>query len=442
VTGWFDPTAWQVWLGNTLGLEISRALLIAAGLQLAYLALALAAALAIRRFTCVWTDRLVERIDPRLRPPRIMVALRPLVPVLLWWLLVSLATRSAWIFGNPASLLRVAASLMVAWMAIHASSGVIRDRLLARLVATLVWIIAALDILGLLDVVTAALDSLALSFGNVRISALTIVKGALVLSVLLWAATAASHVVRLRIARIESLTPSVKVLVANLLKITLVTIAVVTALNSVGIDLTAFAVFSGAVGLGLGFGLQKIVSNLISGVILLLDKSIKPGDVIEIEKTFGWITSLGARYVSLRGRDGKEYLIPNEDLVTHRVTNWTYSSPLVRLDVEFGVAYASDLREVRRLAIAAAQLPERVLRAPLPVCHVTAFGDSAVMLVLRFWIADPTNGVTNIKGDVMLALWDSLKTHGIELPAPRREIRVASLPRWAEADYAERGAAE
>jgi small-conductance mechanosensitive channel len=442
LSDWFDPAFWQGWLAGTLGVEVTLGQLRSLALQLLYLALSCAAALTIRRLTCRRSDALIESIDLRLRPPAVMAALRPLVVVFLWWALVAVAMRAVWLFGPTAPLLHIASSLMLAWMVIHATSGLMRDRVLARLVAMVVWIIAALDILGLLDVVVTALDAIALTFGTVRVSALTVVKGALVLTVLLWAATTAAHGIRLRIARVESLTPSVRVLIANLLKITLVAIAVIIALNSVGIDLSALAVFSGAIGLGLGFGLQKIVSNLISGVILLLDKSIKPGDVIEIEKTFGWITSLGARYVAVRGRDGREYLIPNEDLITHRVTNWSFSSSMVRLDVEFGVAYGSDLRQVRALAIEAARLPQRVLKSPAPVCHVTGFGESAITLVLRFWIEDPTNGVTNVKGDVMLALWDSLKAHGVELPAPQREVRITQLPPVPASAWPQRSAAE
>jgi small-conductance mechanosensitive channel len=196
------------------------------------------------------------------------------------------------------------------------------------------------------------------------------------------------------------------------------------ALNTVGIDLTALAIFSGAVGVGIGLGLQKIVANLLSGIILLLEKSIKPGDVIEIEKTFGWVTSLGARYVAVRSRDGKEYLIPNEDLITHAVVNWTYSTSLVRLDVPFGVAYGSDLCQVRDLAVAAAEHAGRVLRDPRPVCHATSLGDAAINLVLRFWVADPQNGVTNVRGDVIVALYDSLCANGIEIPFPQYEVRI------------------
>ncbi|HEY1503067.1 MAG TPA: mechanosensitive ion channel domain-containing protein, partial [Stellaceae bacterium] len=205
---------------------------------------------------------------------------------------------------------------------------------------------------------------------------------------------------------------------------------------TVGIDLTALALFSGAVGVGVGLGLQKVVANFVSGIILLLDRSIKPGDVIEIGDTFGRITSMAARYVSVRSRDGKDYLLPNEELITSRVVNWTYSSPLVRLDLPFGVAYGSDLHQVRALAVAAGSEPARVAKAPPPVCHATGFGSSAIQFLLRFWIADAENGVTNIKGEVLIALYDALTANGIELPFPQYEVRLkderdpgARLPR-------------
>ncbi len=166
----------------------------------------------------------------------------------------------------------------------------------------------------------------------------------------------------------------------------------------------------------------KVSSNLISGVILLLDKSIKPGDVIELEDTFGWITSLGARYVSVNTRDGKEYLIPNEDLITHRVVNWSFSNQLVRLEIPIGVSYDSDPHEVRRIVREAAVQPARVDETTAPVCHLTGFGDSSLDFLLRFWIRDPQNGVVNIKGEVLLAVWDALKANGIEIPYPHRHL--------------------
>ncbi|MEC7257696.1 MAG: mechanosensitive ion channel domain-containing protein, partial [Pseudomonadota bacterium] len=185
------------------------------------------------------------------------------------------------------------------------------------------------------------------------------------------------------------------------------------------------AVLSGAIGLGIGFGLQKVVSNLVSGIIILLDKSIKPGDVISLGDTFGWIDSLGARYVSVVTRDGKEYLIPNEDLITSQVVNWSHTNKLVRLDLTFGVSYGDDPHRVRKLAIEAAAGVRRVLSNPNPpVCHITGFGDSSVDYILRFWITDPSDGLTNIKGNVYLALWDTFAANEISFPFPQREVRV------------------
>jgi len=166
------------------------------------------------------------------------------------------------------------------------------------------------------------------------------------------------------------------------------------------------------------------VSNLVSGVIILLDKSIKPGDVISLGETFGWIQSLGARYVSVVTRDGREYLIPNEDLITGQVVNWSHSDEFVRLDIHFGTAYADDPHLVRRVAIEAAAGVDRVLPARRPVCHITGFGDSSVDYILRFWISDPTGGLTNIRGHVFLALWDAFKENGISIPFPQREVKV------------------
>ncbi|NJL50166.1 MAG: mechanosensitive ion channel [Blastochloris sp.] len=180
----------------------------------------------------------------------------------------------------------------------------------------------------------------------------------------------------------------------------------------------------GAIGLGLGFGLQKVVSNLVSGVILLADRSIKPGDVISVGDTFGWIAQLGARYVSVVTRDGRSFLIPNEDLITNRVINWSFSTQTVRLEVAFGVAYDSDPHLVRQIAVAAAKTVSRVHDMPPPVCHISGFGESSIDFVLRFWINDPVNGVANVKGDVFLALWDSFRERGITIPFPQMEMRV------------------
>jgi len=198
----------------------------------------------------------------------------------------------------------------------------------------------------------------------------------------------------------------------------------VVALRVVGIDLTAFAVLTGAIGVGIGFGLQKMVSNFVSGITILLDKSIKPGDVLVVGDSYGRVQSLGARYASLITRDGVEYLIPNEDLVTQQVINWSYSSDNVRLKVPVGIAYEADVRLAIALCVAAAQQVERVLPHPAPICLLKGFGANAVELELRFWIHDPMNGVANVKSDVLLHIWDSFHAKDISFPYPQRDLHI------------------
>jgi small-conductance mechanosensitive channel len=303
-------------------------------------------------------------------------------------------------------------------------SGFVRDPIFSRFVALTVWVIAALNILGWLDAAIALLDSVAMSFGDLRISLLVVIKAVLSLAVLLWVATLVSAILERRIKGSPNLTPSVKVLFSKLLQITLIFFAFVAALSSVGIDLTAFTVFGGAVGVGIGFGLQKIVSNLISGIILLLDKSIKPGDVITVGDYYGAVNSLGARYVSVITRDGIEHLIPNEDLIVNRVENWSYSDNNIRLKAPIGVHYKADIHRARELCLQAASAVTRVLSDPPPVCLLRGFGDSSVDLELRFWICDPQNGRANVTSEVLFGVWDRFRENGIEIPYPQRDIHV------------------
>ncbi len=321
-------------------------------------------------------------------------------------------------------LLDIAASLATAWVVIALVAGLIRNQFVYRLVAAFAWTIAALNILGLREPVRSALDSFAVVIGGLRVSPLLVIKTSVLLLFTLWAANAASDFLDRRVRASADLTPSIQVLISKLIRLLLITFAILIALSTVGIDFSALAFFSGAVGVGLGFGLQKIVSNLVSGIILLADKSIKPGDVITVGDNFGWVESMGARYTAIVTRDGREFLIPNEDFVTQRVINWSYSNDEVRLDVPFGVSYASDPHKVCALAVEAARSVTRVLPSPAPVCHLKAFGDSSLNFLLRFWIRDPIDGITNVSGLVLLALWDAFKREGIEIPYPVRDVRL------------------
>lgn len=347
--------------------------------------------------------------------------MRMIVFVILLWLTIF---ALGFVTLSRDDLLLLAANIGTAWVTIVIVTRLIRNPLLRSVVRWSVWGIVTIRLLGLMPETVTLLDSAAVTLGSTRISLLLLVKAAVSLAIFIALAGWLSRLAARRLDRVEGISPSMKVLTDKLLKMMIYVIAIVFGLQTIGFDLTSLTVLSGAIGLGLGFGLQKVVSNLVSGVILLIDKSIKPGDVISLGETFGWISSLGARYVSVITRDGREYLIPNEDLITGQVVNWSHSSDLVRLDIYFGVAYASDPHEVRKLAREAAASVERVVASPAPVCHIVGFGDSSIDLILRFWIRDPTGGLTNVRGNVYLALWDALKAADVEIPFPRRDVHM------------------
>lgn len=297
-----------------------------------------------------------------------------------------------------------------------------------RFLSALIWIIAALRILNIYQETINFLDSLAFNSGNLRISLLLIMKAVIIFSILFWLAGKISRLVTGRIDKSDDLTPSVKVLLNKIAKFLIFTSAILFTLSAVGIDLSAFAFLGGAIGVGLGFGLQKIVSNFISGIIILVDKSIKPGDVVEIGNVYGWVRKLDTRFVSVVTRSGKEFLIPNEDFITKEVINWSYSDELVRVDAEVGVSYDSDLRQVQELMMQAIKEKERILTDPAPNVLLMGFGDSSVNFEIRFWISDPRNGIQNIRSQVLLSIWDNFKEHDIEIPFPQRDYHLRSLP--------------
>jgi small-conductance mechanosensitive channel len=321
-------------------------------------------------------------------------------------------------------LIGVASNLATAWVVIAILASVIHNQLFNRLVSIAAWSIAALSIVGLLEPVEDALDTAGIAIGGLRITALVAIKATVLLLLALWAATSTSNFLDRRLRSYPDLTPSIQVLLGKLARAGLITLAVLIVLSSVGIDFSALALFSGAVGVGVGFGLQKIVSNLVSGIILLADKSIKPGDIITLGDNYGWVDTMGARYTSVVSPDGREYLIPNEDFVTQRVINWSYSNERVGLDVRFGVSYASDPHHVRKVALDAIATVSRVLSDPAPVCNLAGFGDSSLDFALWFWIGDPIKGVGNVRSAVLFALWDAFKREGIEIPYPVRDMRL------------------
>jgi small-conductance mechanosensitive channel len=348
--------------------------------------------------------------------------LRAIFFVALIWAAILVMREATW--PSRSYLLSVIGTLAFAWLGIVFATRLIKSPSLRKLVRYGAWTWATLQILGLLNTAERLLDSIGFSIGDMRFSLLLLVQGLVILGVLISLARFFTATTTTRVKANEDISPSMQVLIVKGVQIAFYGAAFFLGVRALGIDLTGLAVLSGAIGVGLGFGLQKVVSNLVSGVIILLDKSIKPGDVISLGDTFGWINSLGARYVSVVTRDGREYLIPNEDLITGQVVNWSHSNDFVRLDIHFGTAYHDNPHDVRRIAIEAAQSVDRVLSNRNTVCHIVGFGDSSVDYILRFWIKDPTGGLTNIRGNVFLALWDAFAENGISIPFPQREVKM------------------
>lgn len=348
--------------------------------------------------------------------------LRAIFYVMLIWTAYLLMLEFTW--PSRSYLLGIVATFALAWLLIVFVTRLIKSQFLRKLVRWTAWTYVALDVLGIMDDATTALDKAGFTIGDFRFSLLLVVQAFIIIGTLIALARFATTTTANKIRANDDISPSMQVLIVKALQIGLYGTAFFAGVKAIGIDLTGLAVLSGAIGVGLGFGLQKVVSNLVSGVIILLDKSIKPGDVISLGETFGWINSLGARYVSVVTRDGKEYLIPNEDLITGQVVNWSHSNDFVRLDIYFGTSYGDNPHVVRRLAIEAATGVDRVLKSRPTVCHIVGFGDSSVDYILRFWISDPTGGLTNIRGNVFLALWDTFAENGISIPFPQREVKV------------------
>lgn len=343
-------------------------------------------------------------------------------------ILLALYYVSAAAFNLPLVIISILGNLVSAWFFVKTITLFFPRTKMFRFLSLLIWLIAALRILNIYQETINLLDSLAFNSGNLRISVLLIIKAIIIFSILFWLAGKVSRIVTARIDKSDGLTPSVKVLLNKIAKFLIFTSAILFTLSAVGIDLTAFAFIGSAVGVGLGFGLQKIVSNFISGIIILVDKSIKPGDVVEIGNVYGWVRKLDTRFVSVVTRSGKEFLIPNEDFITKEVINWSYSDELVRVDAEVGVAYNSDLRLVQDLMLAAINEKNRILNKPEPAVLLMGFGDSSVNFELRFWIDDPRNGIQNIRSEVLLSIWDNFKENNIEIPFPQRDYHLKSLP--------------
>ena len=269
------------------------------------------------------------------------------------------------------------------------------------------------------------LDSIGFDYGDTRISLYRALLVLVVVALVILVARLASSGVRRMFRRITRLDPAQQLLGEKIVGIVVWVLAILLGVDFLGVDLTAFAVFTGAFGLALGFGLQKTFGNLLAGIILLMDRSIKPGDVIAVGGgVVGEVKKIGLRAVSVTTRDKIEYLIPNENLMVNQVENWSYSSRDVRLKIPVGIDYGTDIEVAERLMLEAARGTPRVLEQPRPTVWVTAFGDSSIQLELQVWINDPEMGLGDVRSGILKRLWALFRENGIRIPFPQREVTV------------------
>jgi len=345
-------------------------------------------------------------------------------PIALWvWVSIFIIVLGA--TGQSTGLLEAGRSLLSAWIVVRIVTLVIQSPFWSKVAFYTIWPIMVLDAIGVLDDVVDQLQQTDIPALNLTLFA--VVRAVIVFGLFFWIANLVGGFMTSRINKVEELNPSLKALFAKILNLILPIVALLLALATVNFDFATLAIFGGAIGIGVGLGLQRVISNFAAGVTLLADKSIKPGDTIEVGDTFGWITKMNTRYVAVRTRDGTEHLIPNDIFINEGVTNWTHDDRVVRLHAPFGTSYNfKDVRFIQKMAEEAALTVPRVLSTPKPRCNLVEFGDSSVNFDLRFWINDPPNGVTNVTSDVMMVIWERLHENNIEIPFPQRDLHIKS----------------
>ncbi len=297
-------------------------------------------------------------------------------------------------------------------------------RFLVRVVSIGLWATLALHLTGLLPEIREALDAISVSIGHQRLSGWTLLRGIGAIAVTLIVALWISSLLESRLMQ-SPLDVSLRLVFTRMLRSAVLVIAVLVALQMVGIDLTVLSVFGGALGVGLGLGLQKIAANYVSGFVILLERSLRVGDNVRVDTFQGKIVDIKTRYTLVRSPGGTESIIPNETLIANRIENLSYSDPNVWLSTTVGVAYDADLDVVLPLLREAALQVPRVLRDPGPGAALQDFGADALVITVGFWIADPENGTVGVRGDVNMAIWRTLKAHGVEIPFPQRVLQWA-----------------
>lgn len=332
-----------------------------------------------------------------------------------WWTFTDLIIGVSW-------------GICAGYLVWHICRAVNFQRWIAFGLGFLTFAVIVINAVGGLERVTFILDRIGVTVGTNRISLLTVLTIAITGLALFALVRVIHRIISHSIQNTKGLDSTQKLLVDKLATVAIVVAAFFIGIDILGIDLTALAFFGGALGLAVGFGMQKTVGNLIAGLILLMDRSIKPGDVIAVGESFGWVNKIGVRAVSIITRDGKEHLIPNENLMTEEVENWSYSSLEVRVHIEVGVSYNCDIKLAQELMIAAAIDCKRVLKSPKPNIWLKEFGDSSVNFDVLVWIKDPEGGVGNVRSDILNRIWWKFKENDIEIPFPQRDLHIKNWP--------------
>ncbi len=331
-------------------------------------------------------------------------------------------------------LLDIAVSLLLALALVRLAVYILRQafspsgwlQASERFIATTIWIGLALHLTGFLPDVLDALDEIGFHVGKQHISVLMILSGILSVAVTLLVAMWLGRTLENRVMRAEQMDMNLRVVLSKLIRAVLIVLGVLVALPVAGIDITVLSVFGGALGVGIGFGLQKIASNYVSGFIILLDRSIHPGDVLTVDNRFGTVSRLTARYLVLRGNDGTEAIIPNETLITSTVINHSYSDRQMRIAIPIQIGYQSDLEQAMNIMRQAAERHSRVLKDPAPKTFLKSFGDNGIDLELAVWIIDPEEGQLNLRSELNLEIWRRFQAENIEIPFPQRDVRIVS----------------
>jgi len=391
--------------------------------------------------TALYTRRLIFRLlsargqsSQGLRKVAIRSAERilwPLSMLLMLWL-GTLVLRAT---SNATDILEVAMPLAGSFALVRISVYLLRKSIRGGpllkasegFIAGLIWLVLGLHLLGWLPQAMAMLDGVGMDLGNLRLSLLSGLKLTILIIAALTIAGWISHLIEHRLMGSHAINASAQVSLVKFIKIALITIAVLMVLGSVGIDISTLAVFGGALGVGLGFGLQRIAANFISGFIVIMDRSIKPGDIITVGENFGWVQELKSRYIVVRSTEGVDTLIPNEMLITNEVINWSYADRNVRMKIDVGISYDNDPEKAMDIVLGCAFASERVLKDPSPAVSLKDFADSGITIELRVWLSDPENGFENIRSKIRVAIWKAFKENEITIPYPQRDLHLKSI---------------